>query len=236
MSLKAFLQKSFDRHYGFMMRAVDGLTPDELAWRPGPASNSIGFLVWHYGRAMDLWIQNQAQAAPQLWETEWARRFGREPDPNDLGFGYTEEQLAAFKLPDTSILLGYAEATYTSAKALLDRLDDDAIAQTTVKHRNGITFGDLQPPDHGAHITDGNEQTPEGAQKAEENQQADKVAGHVPGIVKARADAVQQRSQGQGGQTQRTPIALGQHAGSGALADPGGAVDGDDQRALRAAV
>ncbi len=137
MSLKAFLQKSFDRQYAFMMRAIDGLTPDELAWRPEPESNSIGFLVWHYGRAMDLWIQNQAQDVPQLWETEWARRFGREPDPMDLGFGYTADQLAAFKLPETSILLGYAEATHASASRYLDGLDDETIARTTVKHRNG---------------------------------------------------------------------------------------------------
>ena len=47
MPLKAFLQKSFDRQYAFMMRAIDGLTPDELAWRPDAESNSIGFLVWH---------------------------------------------------------------------------------------------------------------------------------------------------------------------------------------------
>ncbi len=137
MSLKVFLQKSFDRHYGTMMRAIDGLTSDELVWQPTAESNSIGFLVWHYGRAMDLWIQNQAQSVPQLWETEWAQRFGREPDPNDLGFGYTADQLAAFKLPTLSILLGYAEATHTSARRYLDGLDDDTIAQTTVKHRNG---------------------------------------------------------------------------------------------------
>ena len=137
MSLKTFLQQSFDRQYTFMMRAVAGLTPDEMAWRPGPESNSIGFLVWHYGRAMDLWIQNQAQGMPQLWEAEWARRFGREPDPTNLGFGYTAEQLAAFQLPETSILLGYAEAAYASARRYLEGLNDDAIAQTTVKHRNG---------------------------------------------------------------------------------------------------
>ena len=137
MALKEFLQKSFERQYAALMRAVEGLTPAELAWRPDPESNSIAFLVWHYGRAMDLWIQNQAQSIPQLWETEWAQKFGQEPDPTNLGFGYTAEQLAAFDIPDTDTLFGYAEATRASAMALLDRLDDTAITETVVSHRNG---------------------------------------------------------------------------------------------------
>ena len=73
---------------------------------------------------MDVWMQTQAQRVLQLWETEWAPRFGREPDPHDLGFGYTVDQLAAFTLPETAILLGYAEATHASAHRYLDGLDD----------------------------------------------------------------------------------------------------------------
>ena len=137
MALKEFLQNSFKRQYAALMRAVEGLTLQELTWRPDPDSNSIAFLVWHYGRAMDLWIQNQAQSIPQLWETEWAKKFGEEPDPTNLGFGYSAEQLAEFDIPHVDILFGYAEATRASAMALLNRLDDTAITETIVSHRNG---------------------------------------------------------------------------------------------------
>ena len=137
MAFKEFLQSSFQRQYDFMMRAIDGLTPEEFAWRPGLESNSIAFLVWHYGRAMDLWIQNQAQSVPQFWETEWAEKFGQEPDPTNLGFGYTAEQLAAFQVADLDILRAYAETAHASAQTFLAGLDDSAIAETTVTHRSG---------------------------------------------------------------------------------------------------
>ena len=145
MGLKVFIQNSFDRNYASLMRAVEGLTLEELAWRPEPQSNCIGFLVWHYGRALDMWIQTQARGASQLWEEEWARKFNHPPDPQDVGFGYTVEQLATFALPDPSILLGYAEAARANAMAYLDEWDDAALDQVTIPHRSGepITLATL---------------------------------------------------------------------------------------------
>ncbi len=137
MALKDFIQNSFDRHYAALMRAVEDLTPEELAWRPGPESHSIGFVVWHYGRALDLWIQTLTKSAPQLWESEWAQKFNRPPDPNDLGFGYTAEQLATFTLPDPTVLLGYAEAMRANTMAYLEGLDDTALETVTMTRRDG---------------------------------------------------------------------------------------------------
>ena len=137
MALKEFIQKSFERHYAGLMRVVDGLTPEELAWRPNVHSNSIGFLVWHYGRALDLWVQTQARGTKQLWETEWASAFDCPPDPQNLGFGYTTEQLEAFVLPETSVLLGYAEAMRANTIAYLNTLDDEQLEQMTIPHRSG---------------------------------------------------------------------------------------------------
>ncbi len=145
MALKEFIQKSFDRQYAALMRAVEGLRPEEFAWRPDPEANSIGFLVWHYGRALDMWIQTQARGASQLWEQEWAGKFNRQPDPADLGFAYTAEQLAAFELPALPVLLGYAEAARKNAMAYLDEWDDAALEHVTIPHRSGepITLATL---------------------------------------------------------------------------------------------
>ena len=33
---------------------VDGLDAEQLSWRPGPAANSIGWLVWHLTRVQDV--------------------------------------------------------------------------------------------------------------------------------------------------------------------------------------
>lgn len=140
MALKDFIQQSFDRHYDSMMQAVKDLTPEEYAWRPGAASNSIGFLVWHYGRALDMWIQTQARGTKQLWETEWAEKFNRPPDPADLGFGYTEAQLAAFELPAIEVVLAYAEAARANAMSFLAEWDDDALDRETIPHRRGGTI------------------------------------------------------------------------------------------------
>ena len=89
MALKEFIQGSLDQQYAALVKAMDGLSPQELSWRPDSKCMSIGFLVWHSARAQDFLVQSVIKAAPQLWEGEWATRFDRAPaNPQDIGFGF----------------------------------------------------------------------------------------------------------------------------------------------------
>ena len=101
--------------------------------------SSIGFLLWHYGRTLDRWVHARLQGVPQLWEQGWAARLGHEAiDPNDTGYGYGPDQLAAFRPPAAALLLEYATAALKSAKAYLaDRSESDFDEMSVTNPRGG---------------------------------------------------------------------------------------------------
>jgi hypothetical protein len=145
MSLKQFVLNSFDRQYQALKRAVNGLTYEEITFRPNPHSNSIGFLVWHYGRALDMWFQSGVKGEAQLWESQgWAEKFNRAPaNPRDVGFGFNEEQLAAFDAPSIELLLDYAEASRANAMGYIEGLDDADLEKVVVNNPIAAHGGEL---------------------------------------------------------------------------------------------
>ena len=125
MALKEFIESCLNQQYAALVKSVEGLSPQELSWRPDPQCMSIGFIVWHAARAQDFMVQTVAKSASQLWEGEWADRFGRSPaKAGDSGFGFTTEQLEAFRVPPVSVLRGYVDATRANALEHLGGLDD----------------------------------------------------------------------------------------------------------------
>ncbi len=138
MTLVEFIKRSLEQQYGAMDRTVEGLAQSEIDWSPNPQAMSIGFLVWHYGRTLDRWIQARALNTVQLWEQGWAGRFNRLPaDPNDSGYGFTGQQVQEFQSPSASVLLEYALAAKSKAFEFLDSLDDDALDSVTVTNPRG---------------------------------------------------------------------------------------------------
>ncbi len=140
MRLSEFVSGCLQQHYSAMLRSVDGLSDEELRWMPTPECSSIGFLVWHYGRTLDRWIHSRLQGVPQLWEEGWAAHLGQESiAPNDTGYGYGPEQLAAFWPPDAATLLEYAAAVLNAANAYLASRDEEEFdAATVINPRGGM--------------------------------------------------------------------------------------------------
>ena len=84
MELKTFVQGCFEQHYNSMMRAIEGLSPAEMAWSPNEECSSIAFLVWHYGRTLDRWLHTRLKGEAQVWEGgSWAARLERSPAAGD---------------------------------------------------------------------------------------------------------------------------------------------------------
>ncbi len=137
MTLVEFIQNCLDQNYRSLVRCLEGLTPEELSWRPNPQCMSIGFIAWHYDRILDMWIA-RCRNAPQLWEESWAEKMGRSPaQALDNGAGFTVEQLEEFRVPSLSMLLDYAgEAQYTAIQ-YLNGLKDDTLDKTVIKARYG---------------------------------------------------------------------------------------------------
>ena len=86
-------------------QAADGLSQEQLAYRPEEGSNSIAWLVWHLTRIQDSHLKNVVQLE-EAWLTEqWDERFGM-AGSTGIGFGDGTEEVAAIR-PPRAILLGY---------------------------------------------------------------------------------------------------------------------------------
>jgi uncharacterized damage-inducible protein DinB len=92
--------------------ALEGLSAEQLAWRPSEQANSIGWLAWHLTRVQDDHVSEIA-GQPQAWVADgWHQRFGKPADPNDTGFGYSPEQVAALQVDSPKVLLEYHQAVH----------------------------------------------------------------------------------------------------------------------------
>ncbi len=49
-----------------LLGTCQGLTQDEILWRPTPYANNIGFILWHLTRAEDNVISNLDSPEPPL--------------------------------------------------------------------------------------------------------------------------------------------------------------------------
>ncbi len=106
----------------FLENVLDGLTRDDLDWQPGRDCNSIGWLVWHLTRQQDTQMASLMGETPLWTVNKWYDRFNRPPDPDDIGFGHTPEQVSAFKSPEARTLLDYNRAVVERSKQHIRRL------------------------------------------------------------------------------------------------------------------
>jgi uncharacterized damage-inducible protein DinB len=115
---------AFDRIRGVARRAVEGLSPDDLAHRVDAEANSIAWLVWHLTRIQDDHVTGVA-GGEQVWTSQdWAGRFGLPFDRHATGYGHTAADVAAVRV-DAGLLLGYLDATHERTASYLAPLTDD---------------------------------------------------------------------------------------------------------------
>jgi len=84
---------------------VEGLTPEQLRWRPAPTANSLGVIVVHLGYAERLWLR--AICAGEPMEMSWrARMF-------ELPGGWGVDDVIAFYRSESAL----ADAVLESASS-----------------------------------------------------------------------------------------------------------------------
>jgi uncharacterized damage-inducible protein DinB len=132
MDTSALLIDAFTRIRETVHRTVDGLLPDELAFRPDREANSIAWLVWHLTRIQDDHIAEVA-GLEQIWTAQGrAERFGLPFPVTSTGYGHRSEDVAAVRVNSADLLLGYHDAVFdqttgyvaTLTAADLDRIVD----------------------------------------------------------------------------------------------------------------
>jgi DinB superfamily len=112
MQVRDLLLDAFGRIDEEMRMCLDGLTADQLAFRPREQANSIAWLAWHLTRVEDDHVSDLA-GREQAWIVDnWHARFDRPADAHDTGFGATAEQVAAIRPASASVLLEYFAAVH----------------------------------------------------------------------------------------------------------------------------
>ncbi len=140
MTLNEFITDALDKENGFLQEAVEGLTPDEVAWQPTSDANSIGWILWHMVRVEDMWIQFFAQFQTELWESEgWHEKFGL--PTRDNGFGHTAEQVNNFPRLDLAQFLQYRAAVRKNTLAYLGTLTPGDMETVPRERRPEMSLG-----------------------------------------------------------------------------------------------
>jgi hypothetical protein len=125
MQSQDLIQFQFDFMRKSLRTVLDGLTAEEMSWRPGEA-NSIAFILFHITRSEDLNIQTRMQGRQQVWVTsKWYDKFGLAAD--ETSFGWTEERLAAFKFPEPKTMLAYSDAVRKETEAFFTDLTPESL-------------------------------------------------------------------------------------------------------------
>src|SRR5829696_10465728 len=111
MTSAELLVDAFGRIRGVIHRVLDGLTPEQLAFRVDPEANSIAWLVWHLTRIQDDHVAGVA-GTEQVWTTGgWADRFGLPLAAADHGYGHDARQVGQVRVAG-ELLTGYHDAVY----------------------------------------------------------------------------------------------------------------------------
>ena len=104
---------------------VGGLGPDDLSRRVQSGANPIGWLVWHLLRIQDDHVADVA-GTEQVWTAEgWAGRFGLPVDDAATGYGMSDEEVDAVRVPSADLLLGYSQAGHARTAEFLRGLAGD---------------------------------------------------------------------------------------------------------------
>lgn len=115
------LLDAFTRVRDGLTSELDGLTADQVLWRPAPDANPIGWLAWHLTRVQDDHLADLG-GVDQVWTGGWSKRFALPYDDAAVGYGQSSAEVGAFAVSDTSLLIGYHQAVYELTAQVLGML------------------------------------------------------------------------------------------------------------------
>jgi hypothetical protein len=112
-------------------RYLNGLTPEQLQWHPGPAQPSIALILFHIAKFEDILVQTTLLGKPELWESgQWQSRVKVANNGKGEDFYTTAERVNGFAVSDTEALVAYFTA----------------VRSATVEYVKGVSAADLAKP------------------------------------------------------------------------------------------
>ena len=127
MDAKDLIQVALERVKAAVDRTTNGLTYQEVSWRPGPESNCIGLILLHMARSEDNFINTRIQNGTAVWDSgKWYEKLGLLAGET-AGSGYGREQIVSFCSPQLKETIAYMEAV---RKRTLEFLKDAQLDKT----------------------------------------------------------------------------------------------------------
>jgi len=127
MEARELIADGLGRGRGIIRRALEGATPELMAYQPAEGANPIGWLGWHVVRVQDHHIAGLS-GGTQAWLDEgWHERFGMAAESEDYGTGHSPEQMAGVGVPEARLLLDYDDAVWARTTAYLDTLTAEGL-------------------------------------------------------------------------------------------------------------
>jgi len=141
MNAREMVIASLKQTRAYLNRSLEGLTQEDIAWKPGEHCNSIAFILWHATRVEDYFFTRVLQGKTALYEADgWIEKMGTPPDS---GYGYTAEQLQSWPIPKLEDLRGYADAVRQSTMTYLEQLTPEKMLELVRPDRPPDTIGGL---------------------------------------------------------------------------------------------
>lgn len=123
-----FVRESLGVSRELLLATSDGLSQEQLVWRPQPWANHIGFYLWHLGRVEDNWIRRFILRQAEVWDEEgWYQRLGM--DQRALGFGFTPQQVGELPVPPLGELVAYLQRVRERTLEYLETLSEGQLTQ-----------------------------------------------------------------------------------------------------------
>ena len=73
MNAREMVIASLKQSQGYLNRSLEGLTQEDVTWKPGEHCNSIAFILWHATRVEDYFFTRVLQRKTALYEAAAAR-------------------------------------------------------------------------------------------------------------------------------------------------------------------
>ena len=116
-------------------RALDGLSDDELHWRPTLESNAIDWMVWHMARVEDNLVNVVLQNHDPIWMRDgWGERLGIATA--SAGAGMKMAEIRAMGRINVPLALEYYISVRNETSHYFDYVMCEADLSRVIEHTN----------------------------------------------------------------------------------------------------
>jgi hypothetical protein len=122
MESRELLLTAFDNIEQGVRGALEGIVPDLLTVRIDPGANTIAWLVWHLTRLQDDHVAEVAGRPQAYSDAGWADRFDLPFAVGATGYGFSSDDVAATRITDPDLLLGYHADVHSRTTAFVSGL------------------------------------------------------------------------------------------------------------------